>query len=42
MLINAALMLLQVLFPRQASLTARDAALLAFNGLFIIYKVANG
>ncbi len=34
-LINAALMLLQVLFPRQAPLTARDAALLAFNGLFI-------
>ncbi len=34
-LINASLMLLQVLFPRQAPLPARDAALLAFNGLFI-------
>ena len=34
-LINAALMLLQVLFPHQAPLNTRDAALLAFNGLFI-------
>jgi len=33
--INAALMLLQVLFPRPASLVTRDVALLALNGLFI-------
>ena len=34
-LVNAALMLMQVLFPYQGSLTTRDKALLAFNGLFI-------
>jgi hypothetical protein len=34
-LINAALMLLQVLFPHSRPLAARDVALLALNGLFI-------
>jgi hypothetical protein len=34
-LVNAALMLLQVLFPRMQSLVRRDAVLLAVNGLFI-------
>jgi len=34
-LVNAALMFLQVVFPRPGKLNARDAALLVLNGLFI-------
>jgi hypothetical protein len=34
-LVNAALLLLQLVFPHQSRLTARDLVLLALNGLFI-------
>lgn len=34
-LVNAALMFLQIIFPHAAKLTLRDQLLLAFNGLFI-------